>query len=141
MADDTTTITINREKDYHAFEAEGTLKAGTAIESFEVKMAADMNVSASLSLSTSLAGVKIEGKLIAVGFKAERGPKFEMFNGLSFFGAQAKGKAFLARADVLLTEVKSVLTELESGLTALQSNVTVAEQTSVAVQTDVQVVL
>lgn len=141
MADDTTTITINREKDYHAFEAEGTLKAGTALESFEVKMSVDLNISASLSLTTTLAGLKVEGKLIAVSVKAEKGPKFEMFNGLSLFGAQAKGKAFLARADVLLTEAKSVLTEVEAGITALESNVTSAEQSNVAVKTDVQVVI
>lgn len=142
MADDTvTTITINREKNYHAFEAEGTIKAGTALESFEAKMSFDMNLSASLSLTTTLAGLKIEGKLIALTIKAEKGPKFEMFNGLSFAGRQAKAAAFLARADVLLAEARSVLNEVETGLTALESNVTSAEQSNVAVKTDVQVVM
>jgi hypothetical protein len=141
MADGVTTITINREKDYHAFEAEGTLKAGTAIESFEAKMAFDMNLSASLALTTALAGVKIEGKLIAITIKAEKGPKFEMFNGLSFFGRQAKAAAFLARADVLLIEAKSVLAEVDTGLMALESSVTSAKQSNVLVKTDVQAVM
>lgn len=142
MADDTVTkITINREKDYHAFEAEGTIKAGTALEAFEAKMSVDVNISASLSLTTTLAGLKIEGKLVALSVKAEKGPKFEMFNGLSFFGRQAKAAAFLARADVLLTEAKSVLTDLESGLTQLESKVTSVENNNVVVNNKVQAVM
>ncbi len=142
MADTTvTTITINREKDYHAFEAEGTIKAGTALEAFETKLAFDVNLSASLSLTTALAGVKIDAKLIALTIKAEKGTKFEMFNGLAIFGRQAKAAAFLARADVLLTEAKSVLAEVDSGLTALETRVTSAEQSDVEVKTDLQVVM
>ncbi|MGL1446812.1 hypothetical protein ACSTJA_24195, partial [Vibrio parahaemolyticus] len=61
---DATTITINREKAYGAFEAEALAKFGTDLEAFELKASLDLNITAgTLALTSSLAGVKIEGKL------------------------------------------------------------------------------
>ncbi len=116
---DTTTITINREKAYGAFEAEAIAKFGTDLEALEFKASLDLNVTAgTLALTSSLAGVKIEGKL-AFSFAAEFGKKYEMFNGITYFGAQAKAKAMLAHAKVLLTETSDVLTEVGKRATAL----------------------
>lgn len=121
---DTTTIIINREKAYGAFEAEGTIKCGTDLEVLELKTSLDVNITGgTLALTTALVGVKIEGK-IAYSLTAEWGPKFEMFNGITYFGAQAKAKAMLAHAEVLLTETKEVMTQVENRMTALDQSLT-----------------
>lgn len=121
---DTTTITINREKAYGAFEAEGLVKSGTDLEAFELKASLDLNITAgTLALTSALVGVKIEGK-IAYSLTAEWGPKYEMFNGISYFGAQAKAKAMLAHAEVLLTETRSVLTQVETRVNSLDQALT-----------------
>lgn len=121
---DTTTIVINREKAYGAFEAEGTIKCGTDLEALELKTSLDVNITGgTLALTTALVGVKIEGK-IAYSLTAEWGPKFEMFNGITYFGAQAKAKAMLAHAEVLLTETKEVMTQVENRMTALDQSLT-----------------
>lgn len=135
-------ITINREKSYGAFELEAVVKAGTDLEVFETKLSLDLNITAgTVALTTSLAGVKIEGKLLALSLTADKGTKFEMFNGISYFGAQAKAAAMLAHAEVLLTDTQSVLTEIETSVAALQSSVTEASKTKVAVKTGTQVVI
>ncbi len=131
---DSSTITINREKRYVAIEAEGIIKAGTGIESFEFKVSGDMKIAlGTLDLTTSLAGLKIEGK-VAASFTAETGRKYEMFNGISYFGAQAKAKARLAHAEALLAEAKEILLQIEERTTVVESSLNMFSRSKARVQ-------
>lgn len=135
-------ITINREKNYGAFEMELVVKAGTDLEVFETKVALDLNITgATLALTTSLVGVKIEGKLLAGSFVFGKGTKVELLSGFSFDDAQARAGSVLAEAEVLLTETRSVLTNIENSVASLRSSVTEASKTRVAVKTGTQVVI
>ncbi len=127
-------ITINRELDYHAFEAEGIIKAGTAAETFEFKVSGELTVSvANVQITVALAGLKLDSKLVAPAITMDMGPKFEMFNDVQLFSAQVKGDAFKNRAEVLENDIKAVLAEIENEAVAMRTALAEQSQAFVAV--------
>lgn len=130
-----TQITINRELDYHAFEAEGTIKAGTAAETFEFKVSGEFNLYVgNVTLTAALAGVKLDSKLIAPAITVDMGPKYEMFNDIQFFSAQVKGDAFANHATVIEQEIEAVLLEIDNEIAALRSGLTENSKAFVVVE-------
>lgn len=127
-------ITINRELDYHAFEAEGIIKAGTTAETFEFKVSGELTVSlANVQINVALCGAKVDSKLIAPAITMDLGPKFEMFNDIQFFSAQVKGDAFKNRAEVLENDIQAVLVEIEKETAALSAGLEAQKQAAIAV--------
>lgn len=131
---DTPRITINRNDNYRAFEADTSISASTATESIDLKASADFSVSANLGFTAQIAGVKIDARLLAISVEGDFGKKFEFLNGVNVWGSTAKGSAFLTEADAVLAKAEETLIEVQKKAIGTSLGVAKTKKSGVSVR-------
>ncbi len=119
-------ITINRNSNFHSIQVDAAASVGMMTNSLDVKIGGDLTIKGANSVSTTLAGVKMEVKLLGLGIEAEFGEKVKLLNGANLRISTADGDAFLAEAKVQLAKLQDVTAKAEQAAAQTEAKLTSA---------------
>lgn len=119
-------ITINRNSNFHSIQVDAAASVGMMTNSLDVKIGGDLTIKGANSISTTLAGVKMEAKLLGVSIEAEFGNKLKFVNGANLCTSTADGEAFLNEAKVHLAKLRDVTAKAEQAAVQTEAKITAA---------------
>lgn len=125
---DPAVITINRNSNFHSIQVDAAASVGMMTNSMDVKIGGSLTIKGANSVSTTLAGVKMEAKLFGISIEAEFGEKLKLLNGANLCTSTADGEAYLNEAKVHLAKLQDVTTKAEQAASATEAKVTAAKR-------------
>lgn len=125
---DPAVITINRNSNFHSIQVDAAASVGMMTNSLDVKIGGSLTIKGANSVSTTLAGVKMEAKLLGISIEAEFGEKVKLLNGANLRLSTADGEAYVSEAKVHLAKLEDIKTKAEQVAAQTETKVTAAER-------------
>lgn len=130
---DPAVITINKNSNFHSIQVDTAASVGMMVNSIDVKLAGSLTIKGANAISTTLAGAKMDIKLLGISIEAEFGEKLKFANGANLCTSTADGEAFLNQAKVHLAKVKDITALAEQAAARTQAKITAATKSTTIV--------